>query len=156
RRDARAFRRPRVSADFAAQLSAGEWAPDDCANLLIASERHELPLVVARDERVVRLMRDISRPPVVIGDAERLHEMPARKVRASPVAHFSGAHDVANHPKRFVDGCEGVEAVHRPEIDVVGAESPKTRLERGNEMLARRADVVGTWTGAERRLRRDQ
>src|SRR5262249_10087527 len=49
-----------------------------------------------------------------------------------------------------------VEAVHLPQIDVIGTETLQARLASADQMVTRGADVVGTGTGAEGRLGRDQ
>ena len=58
------------------------------------AERHQLPLVVAADERVVRLVGHVARPAVALGDGQRLHQVPAREVRAADVADLPGLHQV--------------------------------------------------------------
>ena len=50
-----------AAADLAGEPAPAERAPDDRADLLVERERHQLPLVVAADERVVRLVRDVAR-----------------------------------------------------------------------------------------------
>ena len=56
-----ARRRQRLAAaDLAGEPAPAERAPDDRADLLVEAQRHQLPLVVAADQRVVRLVRDVA------------------------------------------------------------------------------------------------
>src|SRR5690606_39376965 len=52
------------------QASPSERAPHERADVLIDAERHQLPLVVAADQRVVRLMRDEPAIAVAVGRSE--------------------------------------------------------------------------------------
>ena len=50
-----------AAADLAGEAAPAERAPDERADALVEAERHQLPLVVAADERVVDLVRDVAR-----------------------------------------------------------------------------------------------
>ena len=51
-----------AAADLAGEPAPAERAPDHRADALVERQRHQLPLVVAADERVVRLVGDVARP----------------------------------------------------------------------------------------------
>ena len=65
---AAALRQRLAAADLAGQAAPAERAPDQRADALVEAERHQLPLVVAADQRVVDLVGDIARPAVPVGD----------------------------------------------------------------------------------------
>src|ERR1700689_1557777 len=46
--------------DFARELTPAERAPDDGADALVAAELHQLPFVIAIEQRIIGLMRDIA------------------------------------------------------------------------------------------------
>ena len=108
----------------------------------VETERHQLPLVVAADQRVVGLMRDIARPAVSIRHGQRLHQMPAGKVGAADVADLARPHQIVERAQRLFDRRDGVEAVQLIEVDVVGAEPAQAGLARRDQVVPRGADVV--------------
>src|ERR671926_390643 len=67
----RAFRRP-----VTRQSSGCEWAIRGHPDLLLAAEWQHLPLLFAVDEVQVILHRDEAGPPMLLGDVERLLELP--------------------------------------------------------------------------------
>src|SRR5579863_7390709 len=83
----------RSALELAREAPPAERTPHDGAQALIEPERHQLPLVVAADQRVVGLVRDIARIAVAVRDTERLHQMPAGKIRHARVADLAGAHE---------------------------------------------------------------
>ena len=72
--------------NLAGEPPPAERAPDDGADLLVEAQRHKLPFVLAADQRIVGLMRDVARQPVLLGYRQRLHEVPAGEIRAADVA----------------------------------------------------------------------
>src|SRR5258707_7853906 len=60
---------------------------------LVKGQRHQLPLVVAPDQRIVDLMRNVAGPTMLRGNVERLHELPAGEVRDADIPNLAGAHD---------------------------------------------------------------
>jgi len=128
------FRRALVASDLAAQASSGKRTPDHGSDLLIERERHQLPFVLSREQRVVRLMRHVARPTMRVGNRQRLHQMPAGEVRASDMGHLAGAHQIVHRVQPFVDRRQGVERVQLPEIDRVRPQAMKARLARGDEI----------------------
>src|SRR6478609_10691502 len=57
-----AFGQRLAPTDLAGQASPAQWAPHDRADAFLDAQWHELPFVVAADERVIDLMGDIARP----------------------------------------------------------------------------------------------
>jgi hypothetical protein len=68
------------AADLAREPREAKRAPRDAANTLVESKRHQLPLVVAADKRIISLVGDIPRQSVFLRDGKRLHQVPAGKV----------------------------------------------------------------------------
>ena len=69
-----------VAANLAGKAAPAEGRPDEGSDALIDGERHQLPLVVASDERVVDLVANVFGPAVALRDGERLHQVPAGEV----------------------------------------------------------------------------
>lgn len=138
-----------AAADFAGEAAPAEWAPDDGADALVESERHEFPFVVAPEEGVVGLVGDVPREAVLVGVGERFHEVPAGEVGAADVADFAGADEVIQDVHSFFDGRFGVEAVELIEVDVVGLQTFELSFDGFDEMEAAAADVVGALAEAE-------
>jgi hypothetical protein len=57
------FRQWLAAADLAGETSPAERAPDQRADFLVEGERHQLPLVLAADQRIVDLMGSIAGQP---------------------------------------------------------------------------------------------
>ena len=75
--EARSLRARSAAANSSSEASPAERAPDERADFLIDGEGHELPFVIAADERVVDLMGDVANPAVALGNGERLHQVPS-------------------------------------------------------------------------------
>ncbi len=101
-------------------------------------------------------MRHVTREAVFLRNGERLHQMPAREIRAADVADFSGAHEIVERVQRFLDRGEGVKGVQLEEVDVIGAEPAQGRLDRMGQVMAGRADFVRSFAGLEGCLRGDE
>lgn len=67
--------------DLTGQPAPAEWAPHDSTDLLVEPQRHEFPFIVAPDQRVVDLMRNVARQAEAVGGSQRLHQFPARSRR---------------------------------------------------------------------------
>src|SRR6202042_516951 len=92
----------RLSApDFTRQLAPAERAPDDRANALIAAELHQLPFVVAIEQRIIGLVGDIAGIAVTVRSRERLHQMPAGEIRAADVTNLAGANELVERGERL-------------------------------------------------------
>ena len=130
-----------AAADLARQPREAERAPRDAADALVECQRHELPLIVAADERIVRLVGDIPRQPVFLRYGQRFHQVPAGEVRAADVADLAGPDQVVKRAKRLLDRRRPVEGVELVEVDVVGAQplsgSPRRRGSDGIATIRR-------------------
>ena len=94
--------------------------PHERADALIERERHQFPFELAAEQRIVRLMRDVTRIAVAFRNGQRLHEMPAGIVRDADVAHFARAHHGIERREHFFRRRERIEAVELQEIDAIG------------------------------------
>ena len=130
--------------------------PHHRAHALVERQRHQLTLVVPPHERVIGLVRHIPRPPVPLRSGQRLHEVPAREIRAADVADLPRAHELVEHAQRLLDRRQRVEAVQLEQVDVIRPQPPQRRLHRGDQMRPRRAHIVGPRAAAKRRLRGNQ
>ena len=73
-----------AAADLAGQAAPAERAPHHRARRPGRGQRHQLPLVVAADQRVVRLVGDVARPAVAVGDRERSSSGASRRSSSTP------------------------------------------------------------------------
>ena len=87
---------------------------------------------------------------------ERLHQVPAGEIRASDIAHLAAADEVVERRQRFLDRGVVVLAVQLQQIDMIDAKPVQRGIDRLQDMLTRRAELVGTRPHGERRLGRDQ
>src|SRR5262249_33553021 len=83
-----------AAANLACQPAPAERAQATRPDPLLESQRHEFPLEVAPDERVIRLMGDIACQAVLLRHGERFHQVPAREVRTADVADLAGTDEV--------------------------------------------------------------
>ena len=108
-----------------------ERAPDQDPDALVEAGGDDLVLGLAGLQRVVDLLADEALEAVPLGDAERLHELPARVVRAADVADLARADEVVERLERLLERRDAVPLVHLVEVDVVrraaGAGSPRRR-----------------------------
>ncbi len=109
--------------DAACQPAPPQRAPDDAADALIESERHQFPLVLPAHEGIIGLMRHVARPPVPRRHCQRLHQVPARKIRAAHVANLAGGHQIVEGAEGLFDRCGSVEAVKLKQVDIVRTEA---------------------------------
>ncbi|MHC2389353.1 hypothetical protein ACVIHB_004169 [Bradyrhizobium liaoningense] len=93
---------------------------------------------------------------MLVGDGERFHQVPAREIRDADVADLAGTHEHVECCEQLFRRGEGVEAVQLEQVDVVGAEPAQRTVDGREQMLPRRADIVGTLAEAEGRLGRNQ
>jgi hypothetical protein len=82
--------------------------------------------------------------------------MPAGKIGAGDVADFAALDERIEHLKSFFDGREGVKGVHVVDVDVVDAKAAKRVFAGLNQVIARRADIVGTVAHCESSFRGDE
>ncbi len=105
--------------------------------------RNDLPLDLANQQVVLRLQGHRPGQPTEIGDVDGLLQLPARVVGQADVEHLAGAHGVVEEAKGFLQWRQRIEGVHLVEIDRVDTEASERRVERGGEVPARQAEVVG-------------
>src|SRR6185312_796338 len=72
-RQAAHWRRRLIAADLSSEAAPTERAPDERSHALIEAKGHELPLVLAADERIVDLMRNVAGPAVAFAGRKRFH-----------------------------------------------------------------------------------
>ena len=145
-----------AAADLAGEAAPAERAPHHRADALVEAERHQLPFIVAPDQRIIGLMRDIARQAVAVGDGERFHQMPAGEIGAADIADLAGAHEVVERREHLLDRRLRVESRAAGTGRCGRSAAASARLDRLDQMEARGADIVGARPGAERRLGGDQ
>ncbi len=138
------------------QEAAGERAPDEDADPLVEARRDELVLRLAGLQRVVDLLAHVALRAEAIGDRERLHEVPAREVRAADVADLPLTDERVERLDRLLDRGLPVPLVHLVEVDVVDPEAPQAVVAGAHEVLTRETRVVRSVPDREARLRRDE
>ena len=132
-----ARRRQRLAAtDPAGQPAPRQRTPHHRADALIEAERHQLPFVVATGQRVVRLVRDIARQSVAVGDRQCLHQLPARVVGRAEVAHLAGTDQAVERRQRFLQRRHRIERVQLQQVDVVGVEPAQSGVDGVEQMHA--------------------
>src|SRR5262245_57089380 len=151
-----AFLREGLSTPYlAGETTPSERTPDHRADSLVERKRHEFPLVVTPDQRVIHLMRDVLRPAVAPRRRERLHQMPAGEIGAGDITDLTAARQRVQRIARLLDRPERVEAMHMIDVDVINAETPQARVTGPEQVMARRADVIRTIAESKGRLGRN-
>ena len=79
---------------------------------------------------------------MLVGDAERLHDLPGGEVGAADRSHEAAAHAVVERPQRLFERRDGVEAVDLVEVDVIEAEPFQAGGDLIHDVAAREADRV--------------
>src|SRR5205823_5030247 len=64
----------RAASEFSREATPPKRAPNDSADTLIFCQRHQLPLIIAAHQRIVRLMGNVARPAVTIRNGQRFHQ----------------------------------------------------------------------------------
>ena len=124
------------------QPTPRERAPRDHPDALVEAERVHLPLLLAVDQVVVVLHGREAGPAAEVGDVLGLRELPGVHARRPDVARLPRPHDVVQRLHRLLDRGVRVPAVDLVEVDVVGAQPPQRRVDRGQDVLAGQAAVV--------------
>ena len=123
---------------------------------MIEPQRHQLPLVLAAQQRIIDLMRHKARPAVTLGHGQRLHQVPAGEVRGRDVAHLALADKGVQRLLHLLDRRQRVEAVQVVNVHIIGAQAAQTGFERPPQTVARRARVVRPVAQAKGRFGRNQ
>ncbi|CEJ45739.1 hypothetical protein XAB3213_3210009 [Xanthomonas citri pv. bilvae] len=147
--------RQRLAApQLAGQPPPTERAPHHRTDALVDTQRHQLPLVVAPGQRVIRLVGDEAVPAMRIGDRLRLHQLPTGIIGSAQIAHLARAHQPIERGQGFFHRRHRIEGVQLQQIDVVGAQASQAGLHRTQQAKARRAGIVGAIAQAQAGLGR--
>ena len=146
---------PGVAAELTPQQAEVQRAPRHQADALVEPHRHHLVLDVARQQRVVDLLRDVARKRVALGGRQRLHHVPRRMIRAADVADLPLADEIVERAQRLLDRDELIGLVAHVDVEVVGAQPAQAPLAALDDVLARQADVVDALADAHEHLGHD-
>src|ERR1700689_632394 len=91
-----------TAANLAGQAPPAERTPHDGPYALIQGEWHQLPLVVAANQGVKRLIGDIARIAIAVGRRQGFHEVPARKVGDAYITDLSGTYESVQRREHFL------------------------------------------------------
>ena len=135
-----------------AQSPHAQRTPRHQSHALIQRQRHQLPLILATQQRIIRLMRHVALPAPPLRNRQRFHKMPAGKVGAPNVADLARAHQVIERTQGFLDRRHGVERVQLIQVDMVGTQPLQTALDRRNDMVPRMPHIIRPLPRPERAL----
>ena len=102
-----------------------------------------LALFLALDHVVEILHRDGPRIALPVGDHHHLGELVGRHGRAADVAHLARAHELVERVHGLFHRRVRIEPVDLVDVDVIGLQAPELLVDRGHQMLAAGADIVG-------------
>src|SRR5690606_911861 len=147
--DGAAGRDPPLFGRRSAPLAPGEpspteRAPDHRAEALIERERHQLPLIIAVQKRIITLIDDVAAEPKTLRGREGFHHMPAREVRTADIADFARGDQIVERAERLLYRRERVKAVHKIDIEIIRSEPFQAIFACAHEMSARGPFIVGT------------
>src|SRR4029077_19862295 len=128
----RGFRRPVTS-----QSSGCEWTVWDHSDLLLAAERQHLSLLFAVDEVQMILHRDETGPSMLLGDVQRLLELPGEHGRGTDIAGLPGPDHVVQRLRRLLNWGLVIPAMDLIEVDVVRAKPLKALVDLAENRFAR-------------------
>ncbi len=77
---ARRLRQRLPAPDLAGGAAPAQRRPHHRADALIERPRHQLPFIIAADQRIIGLVGDIAFQAQPLGDRQRLHQVPAGKI----------------------------------------------------------------------------
>jgi len=92
-----------VAAVLAAQQPAGQGAPDEDAEALVDGDGHQFVLGLTGLQRVVDLLADQPGQAPPLGDAQRLHQLPAGVVGTADIADLTGVDQVVQGLERLLE-----------------------------------------------------
>ena len=144
------------AAELAREQAAGDRAPHEDAEALVDRDRDQLVLGLAGLQRVVDLLGDEALELVALRDPERLHDVPGRVVRAADVADLALADEGVQRLEGLLERGHAVPAVELVEVDVLHVETAQAVLDALDDVLARRAGVVGPVAHREAALGREE
>jgi len=126
-----------AAAHLAGQAAPTERAPHDGAQALVLPQRHQLPFVVAADQRVVALVGHVALQAESVGGGERFHQLPAGEVGHAEVPHLAGAHQVVQRGQHLLNWRHRIEGVQLQDVDVVSLQTLQRRVGRFDQVVAR-------------------
>src|SRR5688572_4520229 len=91
-----------------------------------------------------------------LGDAQSLHQLPARVVGRSHVAYLAAPHEVVQSLQGLLKRGEAVPLVDLVEVDVVGAEPSETLLALADYVVPRETGIVRAVSHRHTDLRREE
>src|ERR1700722_7787454 len=97
---------------------------------------------VAARERIMHLMSDDSGPVREGGNSLRTLQVARAEVADADVPHLALRHEIVERAKSFLQRNECVAVVQLEQIDMIPADTPKTRFHRPHDVRAAEADTV--------------
>src|SRR6266702_624322 len=119
------------------ESSGCEWTIRDHPDLLLAAERQHLPLLFAVDEVQVILHRDEAGPPMLLGDVQRLLELPREHGGGTDIAGLVGPHHVMQRFHRLLDWGLVIPAMDLVEVHVIRPKPLEAFVDLAQDRLAR-------------------
>src|SRR5690348_14913026 len=133
----RALRRP-----VTRQSSGCQWTIRNHPDLLLAAEGQHLPLLFAVEEVQVILHRDEAGPPMLLGDVERLLELPRPHGGGTDIAGLAGPHHVMQRFHRLLDWSLIIPAMDLVEVHVIGPKPLEAVVDLAQDRLAREPSAI--------------
>jgi hypothetical protein len=131
-----------VRAVATSQQSASERFPGRHREVEGVGHGQQVALDVPPQQAVGDLEADEARPAAQVGERHGLGDDPGGRVRDAGVEHLPRAHEVVEGLDDLLDGGERVPDVQPVEVDVVGAKTLETRVDRPDDALAMSAAGV--------------
>jgi hypothetical protein len=133
----------------AGQHAAGQRAVRQHGDALVGAQRDHLTLLLPVEQVVMVLHRAETGPAVAFGHMLGLGELPREHAAGADVAGLARLHHLVQRGHGLLDRRLVVPPVDLVQVDVIGAEPPQRRVDRGEHMLAGQAPVVGALTHRE-------
>ncbi len=119
------------------QKTAGQRAPGEQADPLVAAERDHLALLFPVDEVVVVLHRHEAGEAPPLGGVQHLRHLPGVHRRCADGQGLPGADNGVERLQDLLHRRRRVETVDLVEIDVVELQTPEARIDGVPDVLAR-------------------
>jgi MFS family permease len=124
------------------QPAARQRTPGNHADPLGPAQGQHLAFLLAVKEVVVVLHRHEARPAVMVGQVQRLAELPGGHGRCAEVTGLARLDDVVQGFECLLNRRVVVPAVNLVEIDIVRSEPAQARVDLGQDRLARKTPGV--------------
>jgi len=79
---------------------------------------------------------------MLLGDRQRLHQLPSEEIRTAEIAHLALMHEIVERGERLFERREEIEAMDDIEVDPVGTEPTQAVLAALDDVSAAQAHVV--------------